>query len=81
LRVDRFETYGFFARWGAKDGYWLRKSVERSPESTERFPPTRSFAACKIVVTDLRATELVEFTVDPGPTGRKFLRVRATQAP
>jgi hypothetical protein len=33
------------------------------------------------VVTDLGATELVEFTVDPGTTGRKFLRVRATQAP
>jgi serine/threonine protein kinase len=33
------------------------------------------------VVTDLGAFERVQFTVDPGAAGRKFLRVRATQAP
>lgn len=57
----------------------LTLSVQESPDITVGSWTTAE--ATKTVVEDLGATERVRYTVAPGNTGRKFLRVQVIRAP
>lgn len=50
-------------------------------ENSDGLTGTWTTATGTSVVTDLGPVEQVKFTVDPGPTGRKFLRLQVVQAP